>query len=166
MCVCVCIYTWTFYWERLETSIIKMYLMNSYPTISHGWCGFSPRCPLCETKESQSQRQPRRWFDQNFSQVSIAREYIHVYIYIILHIYIHMWPYMCVLVFNHIQLHLICSITLLECNEIGPWSHWKVTKSRTRSRCVKRERVYVNVVPAGFWWFYTYFVILLFRNSE
>ena len=163
--------------------------MNSYPTISHGWFGFQG-APFVKPKKAKVKGSPGNDLIKIHRSASLENIFMYTYIYI------HMWPYVCVFVFNHIQLHLICSITLLECNEYvlnalksDHESSLEGHKKQDQEQVLKAQRVYVTVIPAGFWWFYTYFachssewfllimvllilylfcyfVILLFRNSE
>lgn len=105
-----------------------------------------------------------------------------------------MWPYVCVYsystTFNCIWfVRLLClsamTISWMHWNRTMS-RHWKVTKSRTRSRCLKRKEsmslsslpgfdgfilILLVIVVNGFYllWFYlfyTYFAILLFCYSE
>ena len=69
-----------------------------------------------------------------------------VYIFIILLIiYIYIYICACVFVFNHIQLHRLLCLSAMNISWMH-WNrtmsrHWKVTKSRTRSRCDARARL-------------------------
>ena len=111
-----------------------MYLMNSYPTISHGWFGFQG-APFVKPKKAKVKGSPGNDLIKIHRSASLENIFI----------------------FNHIQLHLICSITLLECNEYvlnalksDHESSLEGHKKQDQEQVLKAQRVYVTVIPAGF----------------